>query len=145
MKYLGLIVALVLAGCGSDGITGGQRTVAALAGTWSMSRFELVNAADSTERVNPLPGGTSGTLTVTSAGAFSFTVAIPGGGTSTETGTLSLRGDTLTYDGEGDELAFLLVFKGNTMTWRALETELFDLNGDGVPEETYTEVAFVRR
>jgi hypothetical protein len=144
MKYLGLIAALVLGGCGSDGITGGQRTVAALAGTWSMSRFELVNAADSTERVNPLPGGTSATLTVTPAGAFSFTVEIPGGGIGTETGTLSLRGDTLIYDGEGDEIAFLLVLKGNTMTWRSLESELFDLNSDGVPEEAYTKVTFVR-
>ena len=144
MKYLGLVAALVLGGCGSDAITGGQRTVAALAGTWSMSRFELVNAADPTERVNPLPGGTSATLTVTSAGAFTFTVVISGGGSSTESGTLRLHGDTLTYDGEGDELAFLLVLNGNTMTWHALEPELFDLNGDGVPEQTYTEVAFVR-
>ncbi len=144
MKYLGLVAALVLGGCGSDGITGGQRTVAALAGTWSMSRFELMNAVDTTQRINPLPSGTTATLTVTSAGGFTFTVAIPGGGPSSETGTLSLRGDTLTYDGEGDEVAFLLVLEGNAMTWRALERELFDMNGDGVPEETYTEVAFVR-
>jgi hypothetical protein len=144
MKYLGLIAALVLGGCGGDGITGGQRTVAALQGTWSMTRFQLVNAADSTDRVDPLPSGTSGILTVTSAGAFTFTVGIPGDVSRTETGSLSLRGDTLTYDGEGDEVAFLLVLTGNSMTWRALEAELFDLNGDGVPEETYTRVTFVR-
>ena len=144
MKYLGLIAALVLGGCGSDGITSGQPTVAALQGTWSMIRFELVNAADPTERVSPLPGGTTGTLTVTSAGAFTFTYGIPGTGPSTETGTLSLHGDTLIYDGEGDEVAFRLVLTGNTMTWHALEAELFDINGDGVPEETFTEVTFVR-
>ena len=143
-KHLTLVAALVLGACGGDGITGGQRTVAALAGTWSMSRFELMNAADTTQRINPLPGGTSATLSVTATGAFTFTVTIPGGGVSTETGTLRLRGDTLTYDGEGDEVAFLLVLKRNTMTWRAVERELFDMNGDGVPEETYTEVAFAR-
>lgn len=143
MKYLGLIAALVLGGCGGDAITGGQRTVASLAGTWIMDRLEVVNAADSTERDDPLPG-VSGALTVTSAGAFDFRIVFPDGGMSIETGTLSLRGDTLTYDGEGDEVAFLLVLKGNAMTWRALELELFDLNGDGVPEETYTAVTFVR-
>jgi len=144
LKYLGLIAAFGLVGCGSDGITGGQRTVADLAGTWSMSRFELMNAVDTTQRINPLQDGTSATLTVTAAGAFTFTVTIPAGGTATETGTLRLRGDTLTYDGEGDEVAFRLVLKGNTMAWRALERELFDMNGDGLPEETYTEVTFVR-
>ena len=144
LKYLGLIAAFALVGCGSDGITGGQGTVADLAGTWSMSRLELVNAVDTTERINPLQDGTSATLTVTPAGAFTFTVTIPPGGTTTETGTLRTRGDTLTYDGQGDEVAFRLVLKGNTMTWRALERELFDMNGDGTPEETYTEVAFVR-
>ena len=143
MKYPGLIAALVLGGCGSDAITGSQRTVASLAGTWIMNRFELVNAADSTERDSPLPG-ISGTLTVTSAGAFTFRIVFPDGGVSIEAGTLSLRGDTLTYDGEGDEVAFLLVLKANSMTWRTLERELFDLNGDGTPEETYLVVAFVR-
>jgi hypothetical protein len=143
MKYLGLIAALILSGCGGDSITGGHLTVAALQGSWIMSRFEVVNAADSSERVAPLPG-ISGTLIVTSAGAFDFRIVFPNGGLSIETGTLSLRGDTLIYDGEGDEVAFLLVLTGNGMTWRALEAELFDMNGDGVPEETYTEVAFAR-
>ena len=95
LKYLGLIAAFALVGCGSDGVTGGQGTVADLAGTWSMSRLELVNAVDTTERINPLQDGTSATLTVTPAGAFTFTVTIPAGGTSTETGTLHLRGGVL--------------------------------------------------
>ena len=56
LKYLGLIAAFGLVGCDSDGITGGQRTVADLAGTWSMSRFELMNAVDTTQRRWPSCG-----------------------------------------------------------------------------------------
>ena len=30
------------------------------------------------------------------------------------------------------------------MTWRAVEAERNDVDGDGVPEDTYIEVTFVR-
>src|SRR5438445_11370311 len=87
LKYLGLIAAFALVGCGSDGITAGQGTVADLSCTWSMSRLELVNAVDTTERINPLQDGTSATLRGTPAAAFTFTVTIPRGGTTPETGS----------------------------------------------------------
>lgn len=139
-----LVGALLLSACATDGITGGKPTVAGPGGHVEDDRVELVNAADPTQRADILPSGARGTLTVSRAGAFMFTIVLPNGDSATESGTLSLSGDTLTYNDEGDELLYLLTLESGTMTWRALETELYDLNGDGVPEETYLEVVFVR-
>ncbi|MGH2524648.1 MAG: hypothetical protein ACRDH2_19245 [Anaerolineales bacterium] len=145
MTRVTLLAALLLSACAADKAAGPGLTVADLAGTWAVTRWQRLNAANPNEREDVLPTGGTASLVINRTGAFSFTVVIPGQGTFTETGTLSIKGDTLTYDGENDEVLFRITRRGDPMGWRALEPELNDVNNDGVPEDSIEEVEFVRR
>ena len=90
MKRFVPLVALVLSPCGSDGMTGSRLTLADLVGNWSVTRDQLINAADSTERVDILPPGTAITLAVGTGGAFTLHIVFPDGSTITDVGTLTL-------------------------------------------------------
>ena len=144
MKPFAPLIILALGACASGDVAGSKLTVADLVGNWTVTRDQRINAADTTQRLDILAPGTVITLTVSAGGVFTVRIVLPDGSTFADSGTLAVSGDTLTYNGSNDEVLVRLVLSGRTMTWRTFETELYDMNGDGTPEETYVHIIFAR-
>jgi hypothetical protein len=145
MKGLSLLGLVLLGACAAEKATGPGLAVGDLAGSWTVMRWQRVSEANTAERADVLPNAGTASLEVTAAGEFNLTVVVPGQGTSSETGTLAISGDSLTYDGQNDAVLFRITGGGDAMAWRALETELNDVNNDRVPEDTNEEVEYARR
>jgi hypothetical protein len=141
-----LIVLLSLAcfACADGSSTGPSPSITDLAGTWVITRWERTAVASPAKRQDLLAAGYAGTLTISSSGAFTFQVTLAGGASGTETGMLTVHGDTLTYDGEADEVEYTLTLGNRSMTWVAIEVELNDVDGDGSPEDARETVGFRR-
>ena len=168
-----LLLATQLGACGSDNVVG-PKGVKDLAGTWAVTRWELINTLDAMQRVSVLPAGDGALLEISPVGSFTFTIAslslgvivvqrgtltihgdtltytvttttvTPAFGAAAGTGTLAVRGDQSTYDAEANEVLFVVELTGAVMSWRALEPTLIDINDDGVPDQTVEELAFAR-
>ena len=116
------VMAFAAAGCGdSTGITAQD-----LEGTWNATQIVYTNSANTSESVNIVPMGASFSMTVTSSGAVS-TVFIDGqGGTSSNSGTLSSDGSTLTLAGD----TFQADRSGDQLTLTDANSE-YDFDNDG--------------
>lgn len=136
-------VLVLVAACESTTAPG--VSLADLAGTWDVASWERAAAENPALKENILADGMSVVLRIARNGEFLLTVSTPVQATFAGTGTISLRGDTLVYDGENDEAVFRLRFFERRMTWLALERKAYDVDHDGVPEETIDNVAFIRR
>ena len=156
-----LLVAALVTACGSDSVLGPHLTVGELAGSWSLTRWELINAANSAQRTDLMPVGGGAVLAMYAPGAFIFTIFIPDlGSLVVQRGTVTIRGDTLTYQVttttvtpypstvadagrlESDTVLFVMRLTGNVMSWRTIAIQPIDMDGDGVPEETVEELIF---
>ena len=136
-------VLVLVAACEST--TAPVVSLGELSGTWDVASWERAAAANPALKANILADEMSVVLRIAPNGEFLLTVSTPVHATFAETGTISLRGDTLVYDGQNDEAAFRLRFFEHRMTWLALETKGYDVNDDGVPEATIDNVALTRR
>jgi hypothetical protein len=138
----GLAAALTLLSCGDDGTGPGPET---LAGTWTATRFEYVDATDATNRVELI--GLGGTLVVQlqGNGTFSYAVTFPGEPDETSSGTWSSTADTFTMQESGSSfgLTFDFVLAGNTLTLTGADTE-YDFDDDGVDDEAELNITLVR-
>ncbi len=141
MGRLFLTALVAAAACGGDG---GTSPSTSLTGTWDITLWERADIASPT-RDDLLADGYSGAISIGSSGAFTLDVTFPDGSSGSETGTITVEGNTLTYDGQGDEVEYGLTLRSREMTWVARETELWDADDDGVPEETRETVGFTRR
>ena len=143
---IGLAATVLVAACG-DGATGPQRitSIAELQGTWMIVVWEYSLAADTSRKVDwVVSEGLTGTLSIGPSGDFTLEINVPALGTFQDLGTLSLRGDTIYYDGEGDEELVPFELRGNTLTLFWPETELVDMDGDGQPEDVWLRRVFER-
>ena len=138
-----LLAGVLVAACEST--TGPGVALSNLAGTWDVAAWERAAAENPARRENVLADGMSVVLRIARNGELLLTVSSPLHATFAATGTVSLRGDTLVYDGDNHEAMFRLRFFEHRMTWLALERETHDVNDDGVPEETVQTVGFIRR
>ena len=71
----------------------------------------------------------------------------PGQPSMSSPATISLRGDTLVFDVEGSGSPYEAIVRlaGRTMTWRSLETNLWDLDSDGTPENVFEQDVWQRQ
>jgi hypothetical protein len=140
------IAALLAAGCGTD--TSGPRpirTLADMAGTWTLTSWEAVGVADTTQRLDLKARLTAiATLQVAADGGATFTSSVYGQSPTVQQATISLSGDTLSYHEITGDSRFLLSGTVNRMIWRGLIPQYQDVTGDGVPDETRTRMEFVR-
>lgn len=140
------IAALFAAGCGTD--TSGPRpirTLADMAGTWTLTSWEAVGVADTTQRLDLKAQLTAvATLQVAADGTATFTSSVYGQSPTVQEATISLSGDTLSYHEITGDSRFLLSGTVNRMIWRGLIPQYQDVTGDGVPDETRTRMEFVR-
>jgi hypothetical protein len=141
------VAATILLACSDASGPNDALTLKQLAGTWDMSRAELLLAADTTIRFDLKAAvGLAATLSITSAGNATLVATVSGEAADTIHAYFTLRGDTLTYAAMGSEAEFKLRLAGNGMTWVALYTDdFFDITGDGVGDESRERYAWVRR
>jgi hypothetical protein len=139
-----LLGSLACAGCAAGSSTGPSPSVADLAGTWVINRWERTAEASPSKRQDLLAAGYSGSITISSSGSFSLHATLPGRASVTETGRITMRGDTLVYDPDEDPYEFILTLSAGSMTWVAIELEFNDVDGDGSPEDTRETLGFRR-
>ena len=136
---------LAAAACSSDDGTGPvQVGLADLVGTYSLSRWTYARAdqpESTADWVDLLD--LSGSLHLTSNGAFTVAPALPGGFGSDE-GVLSVDGDSIYWDGNNDEEWVRFRLEGDVLTLTWPEVEVVDMDRDGEPEEVRLEVKFVK-
>jgi hypothetical protein len=147
MRYLlSLPAALALAlGCGDNGPTTPTDPMAALAGSWAIQTWELRDVNNAANRADRIAAGFGGTLTVAASGAFTVSLTFLGQPvTESQTGTLTIDGDTLVFHTADGDVLIRFSTAGGTMTWDTLEPEVFDLDGDEVEDHVVEHMVFQR-
>ena len=135
-RWLITLTVLLLGACGSESTTEpGHVTLADLARGWQIVHWEYSRASDPSDKVDWVAlTDLSGSLAITSSGAFIVTPRLPGG-FGQDFGQLTLQGDSLYWDGEDDEEWVHLTLAGRTLTLLWPEDELIDMDLDGEPED----------
>ncbi len=133
-----LLGALAVVAC-SDSAGPSALSFDQLTGTWKLSRLEMVLASDTSvsQDVTAALDIVSATLTINRDGSAVLVTETPGQPSMSFTATMTLRGDTLVYESNGSTYESTVRLAGRTMTWRAVKTSLWDMNGDGTPENVF--------
>lgn len=141
---LSAVLALTV-GCSDGNPTTPTDPLAAITGAWRIQTWELRDVNNPTNRVDRIEAGFGGTLTVSASGAFTVSLTFLGQpGTGSQTGTLTIHGNTLTlHTADGDGLLRFSIGTG-TMTWETLEPEVFDMDGDEVLDHVVEHIGFRR-
>lgn len=136
LMALGLSAALATACGDSTGIT-----VEDLVGTWSATLIEYTDNATGTLQVNLIAeDGASLVMTVTADGTASTVFNDGLGGTSSDSGTLSSSGTTLTISGE----TFQAERSGDVLTLTD-ETNEYDFDENGSDDPATLVIRMVRQ
>src|ERR1044071_7600741 len=144
MRYLLSLCAALALACGDHAPSAPSDPLAALAGSWTTTAWELRTTGNPTRTFDLSAHGWSLALVLQASGAFSLTVTTSAGPGAVQTGTLTIRGDTLLNHTADTDARFTYSSAGGTMMWETVDTETDDLDGDGV-EETYLEHIVLRR
>ena len=140
------ILALAVVACSDSTGPSSQLSVSQLAGTWELSRLEMVLASDTSVSRDVQAGtGLTVTLTIGFNGAATLVAAVPGQGEVTVAVKISLRGDTLVYEAEGSTYEAIVHVAGRTMTWLSVATGYYDMDNNGSPEEVFERDVWQRR
>jgi hypothetical protein len=138
--------AVLLLGCG-----GGENPLAPhlqladLVGNWTLTRWEYTAVANSSDKTDWVQAfGLTGSLAVTSAGAFTVTPRLPGG-SGDDLGTLIIDADSIYWDGEDDEQWVGATLSGSTLTLDWREVEFLAPHRDGNPTDVRLIVGFRRQ
>lgn len=132
--------AAALLAC-SDSAGPSTLSLAQLAGTWDLSRSDMLLASDTAVSASLMQEiGLRASLKIDPDGSTVLTVST-GGAPDTVYQTLAIHGDTLVY---GDYEATVRL-RGRTMTWLALEPDLWDIDNDGTPEDALERDVWQRR
>jgi hypothetical protein len=119
--------------------------LAALAGTWALTSWQYTSVANPTDHVDWVSSfNLTGSLGVTSGGAFTVAPALPGGFGS-DFGILTMDADSIYWDGENDEQWVGATLKGSVLTLDWREVEFAALHRDGVPQDVRLVVTFHRQ
>ena len=139
------LALLGVMGCSDSTGPSSALTLAKIAGTWDLNRSEMLLATDTSVSADN-SNGIEASLSITRNGMATLQV-IYGGDSITVGGTIALRGDTVFYDAEGSGSTYAAIVKlaGRTMTWLSVETVLYDMDGDGTPEDAYERDVWQRR
>ncbi len=130
-RLLSAAAVLLVAGCSDgDSIGPDELTLADLQGTWRIEEAEYT-ADDGSDRYDLVrDGGVSGTVTVSPSGAYTVSFAVPGAGTTTSTGTFTVRnGQVFDEETGGTAQPVTVSLSGDDLTYEA-ETVTFDFTPD---------------
>jgi hypothetical protein len=133
---MSLALLLVAAGACSDN-NGSGPPANEMAGTWTATRLEFVEAANPTNKIEVIGLGGSATVTLTENHDFTIVSSMPGESSETSTGTWSTSSDVMTFhfsSGLSGTWQFDYSLSGTTLTLNGAHTD-FDFNGDDVMED----------
>lgn len=144
---LAALAAAALIACSDSTGPSSALTLSHLAGTWDMTRLEMLLASDNTVRQDlKALLGLNASLTINNDGGATLSIQSPGEPTQTVSATISIHGDTMVYDrANGSTYKATVKLAGRSMTWLAVETDYWDLDGDGEPEEVRERDVWQRR
>lgn len=144
---LAALAAAALIACSDSTGPSSALTLSHLAGTWDLTRLEMLLASDTSVRQDVKAIlGLNASLTITNGGAATLSVQAPGEPTQTVSATISIHGDTIVYQpASGSTYEVTAKLAGRSMTWLAVETGDWDLDGDGSPEEVREREVWQRR
>ncbi len=130
------ITTLATTACGdSTGVTAED-----LVGTWNATLYQYTSSANAGELVDLIALGASSEMTVAADGTVSTLFDDGQGGTSSDSGTLSVDGGTLTIAGN----AFEADRSGDVLTLTD-ETNLYDFDDDGSDDAATLMIRMVRQ
>jgi hypothetical protein len=132
----------LLIGCGDA--TGIQPVD--LAGSWVASEYRFTNPANTAQTVDLVAVGGSLSLMIMADGNYTVTIQEPGNVPETRSGTVEVRGDTLTISesGQGSPTDYLAQRSGDTLTMTTSDEE-FDFDQDGTDEPADVRAVYVRQ
>lgn len=135
---LAVLGALAVLACSDSTGPSETITLAKLAGTWELDSINIVLASDSSV-ISTQAAGIEATLSISRDGTTSLHVSVSGEPVAVVFGTIALHGDTIVYHAEGSGSDYVATVKlaGSRMTWLSVETYLYDMDGDGTPEEAF--------
>jgi len=145
MRHALVLCAALGLACSDNGPTGPTDPMAAIAGSWTLQSWELRYVGSPTNKLDMMEAGFAGTLVVHASGTFTVSLTLQNLPASTQTGTLTIRGDTLVYNTDDGVVLFKYTCLGGTMTWDTLVAEVGDIDGDEVPESFTEHMVFRRR
>lgn len=139
-----VLLASLLAGCGGEGV-GPDPALSALAGDWDATRVVLTSVANPQVKPDLIALGASFRLNIQPSGQYTA-ILLYAQQSSTEIGTLSVSGSTLTMKREfpsRSTTAAVFALSGDRMTMDG-DSE-FDFNLDGTPEPALAHFELLRR
>jgi hypothetical protein len=110
-----------------------------LAGTYNVTVFEFTNPDSTAQTVDLVDLGLDVTVTITAAGAFSFTVD-----GDTESGTMTIDGSDVTITIGGDPATGTISQDGDTVTIELDTGVEFDLDDDGTDDPATLRIVMTR-
>jgi hypothetical protein len=129
--------AAALAACGDDTIGPSDLTQADLQGNWKVTSFEYTKDGDDSKHYDLVKdGGYNITAIVQANGAYTLTFNHAGVPTTTETGTITAAGGTVTLTRSGGaqpQAINDLTLEGNTLTFKD-ENQQYDFDNDNTAE-----------
>jgi len=144
--FLATLGAVAITACSDTTGPSSGVSLGRMAGTWDLSRLEMVLLSDSTVSQDFKAAlGLSATLTIQLNGTAVLTLRQPGQPDTTVSAHVSLRGDTLAYVAGNSGYEAIVSISGRMMTWRAVQTTYWDLDGDGSSEEVFERDVWQRR
>jgi hypothetical protein len=140
---LAVLMAAHISGCGSES-TGPDPALAPLVGAWDATRLRLTSVANPQVIVDLIELGAAFRLDIQPSGQYTA-ILLYAQQTSTEIGTLSVSGNTLTMRREFPSVstsAAVFTLAGNRLTLDG-DSE-FDFNLDGTPDPALAHFELVR-
>lgn len=139
-----VVAAWVLAGCGGTGTTDVDPAVAPFVGDWAATKLVLTSVANPDVSPDLIELGAEFKLNVQPSGQYTA-ILIYAQQTSTEIGTLSVAGNTVTLSRDfpsPSTTTGVYTLSGNSLTLDG-DTE-FDFNLDGTPEPATVHFSLVK-
>lgn len=144
-RWIGAVAVLATLGCGDKG--GSTGPSGNLQGTWTATKWEYVNQANTSQKVTAGSLGATVTLAI-AASTYTITYTIPGLGTQTVSGTYTTSGNTfiITENGSSDpeHVTFSFSNGNNTLTMTDTETN-YDFDSDGTDEPATLNMVLTRQ
>jgi hypothetical protein len=128
--------------CGGDD----EPSIESISGTWDIVKFEYVNVENSSQRVDLVAEGLTGTVNLNDNGQYAATTEEPGFPPETVTGTWSYTADTFTLKETGStgDATFDMDVGNDVLTLTGANAD-YDFNDDGVPEAAKWNVTLERQ
>lgn len=138
---IALLGAAALA-CGDDD----EPSIESISGTWDIVKYEYVSVENSSERVDLVTLGLTGTVNLNDNGQYAATIEEPGFTPVTVTGTWDYTVDTFTLQetGSSGDATFDMRIGNDVLTLTGADAE-FDFDDDGIPEPAKWNVTLERQ